>query len=216
MRTAPARATIGAEVAKLVWRQCVMGHQLHDLPALAKQHSPRGRQALDQVGGVVLILGRSVDGYEESESVSVERGHVRAPGIEFDWHSDRNPELDWLFIRAETPRARSIVVLVGRSKPDPADQRFAGNRATLSGMNKFPWPDPRTGFGSRVLVRRPDGPTISVLGKLFRLTPDGRRGDEVRYRDPMAVRLPDGAIRFVEVPLESLRRLPGYHTGGIA
>lgn len=176
------------------------GWQMHDLHRMAIVAAPSVTRELGRPEtGIVLVLANQSRDHTESarDPGTIQVGHVRVGFVEMDWHTDRRPENDWLFIRVPMESKRRLIVLVGRSKPDPADQRFEGGRATLSGLVRYPWPDPRTGYGTRQLVRRPEGPEIIVSGRLYAVAADGKRGSRVDWpRNPGT--LPMRTIRFIE------------------
>lgn len=176
------------------------GRQMHELHRLAASvSSAASREILKPE--IAIVLAPAKQSRERVETArdagTIQRGHVRVGFVEIDWHTERRPENDWLFIRVPFESKRRLIVLVGRSKPDPADQRFLNGAATLSGLVRFHWPDPRTGYGTRQLVRRPEGPEIVVAGALFSVRADGKRGSRVTTaRNPST--LPMTTIRFME------------------
>ncbi len=179
------------------------GRRLEDLREICYDIHPPLRALLGSLDVEIVF-----DPAEQKEVVEDRRNspgtvqvrHVRCGGVEIEWVTDRDPEQDALFLRVPLDEERTLLVLVGRSKPDPAEQRFANGQASLTGLRKYPWPDPRTGYGTKQLVRRPLGPEVRIRGRLHRVGESGRQGDPVPIQDPTSAYLPLDGIRFMELP----------------
>ncbi len=182
------------------------GWQPHDLHRLAAKLFPNATRELGAPETAIVFVpgpGATAEIERNRDAGTIQRGHVRVGFVEIDWHTDAQPERDWLFIRVPISPNRRLVVLVGRAKPDPAQQRFSGGRATLSGLVRYPWPDPRTGYGARQLVRRPEGPQIFVGGPVSVVQPNGRRGTRASFAQSPG-HLPKNGVRFIEELPEAL------------
>jgi len=200
IRTPEERVRIERTVDEWISATATFGGQPHDLQTLAARLSPAASRALTKPEvSFVLVPSSGASARTESypEAGTIQLGHVRVGFVEIDWHTDPNPEQDWLFIRVPLEANRRLIVLVGRAKPDPAQQRFSGGQATLTGLIRYSWPDPRTGYGTRQLVRRPSGPRIFVSGQVFLVRPDGGKSLQTAMQNLPAT-LPTSSIRFVE------------------
>ncbi|MER3462802.1 MAG: hypothetical protein C4342_07460 [Armatimonadota bacterium] len=82
--------------------------------------------------------------------------------------------------------------------------------ARLSGLRRYTWPDPRTGYGEKQVVRRPLGPDTRIRGRLYVVKPSGNRGREVEVADPTSFHLPTAGIRFMDITAQTETRIvPG-------
>lgn len=190
------------------------------LSSWAELYASRRRQTEDMTGVVAdvdVALARQIGAMSTSfmlalgdqrvlpttrgleSGVTIEQGHLRTAGIEMDWSTNSDSSEDWLYIRVPLRKQTDLIVVVGRSKPEPATQSFRSGHANLSGYKQYPWPDPRTGYGDKQVVRRPDGPRLRLEGAIFIVNPDGSRGLRVTVSDPSASFLPKEGIRFVEI-----------------
>lgn len=195
------------------------GRRLEDIHELAYDLAPNFKVQLGSLGVVVLLqpsASRSVvssdgsdrsdrsdgsDGSDGSDSSGcVQPRHVRCGDVEIEWETfPSEPERDCLLIRVPWADGRALIVVVGRSMPTPAEQTLRAGMARLSGLRKYTWPDPRTGYGEKQVVRRPLGPDARIRGRVYVVEPSGGRGREVEIADPTSCYLPTSGIRFLEV-----------------
>jgi hypothetical protein len=178
------------------------GRRLEDLRDICCDLHPPLRNLLGDLDVEIVLDPATQEEVVEdrrSDAGTVDRRHVRCGDVEIEWITDSNPEQDALFLRVPLDGERTLLVVVGRSKPEPAEQRFSNGQARLTGLRKYPWPDPRTGYGTRQVVRRPLGPEVRIRGRLYRVGESGRQGDLVAIVDPTAAHLPTDGIRFMEI-----------------
>lgn len=176
--------------------------QLEDFPRLAFTLRPELRSKASSMSNTILLF-EGPRNFKETQnpefSGNVERKHVKAGGAEIEWGNYEDPTQDWVFMRAPLRDKANIIVIVGRAKPDGAFQTFSGGTARVSGFRSFSWPDPKTGFGDKLITRRPKGPQVRVFGKLHYVEPDGKDGGTAEVTDKANATLPDDGIRFVEL-----------------
>jgi|GEM_PF-5096419 len=184
------------------------GRRLEDIHELAYDLAPEFKSLLGSLDVRVLLhsdrSGRSdrSDGSDRSDRSDgcVQPRHVRCGDVEIDWETfPSDPERDCLLIRVPWADGRALIVVVGRSMPTPAEQTFRAGMARLSGLRKYTWPDPRTGYGEKQVVRRPLGPDVRIRGRLHVVEPSGGRGPEVEVADPTSFHLPTSGIRFMDI-----------------
>ncbi len=197
---APKSVEVSAPPSRLLENAVKGSYQIEDLRAAAALDS-RAKDELGNINTCIFVKsGISSTSVKQASAVdTVQLKHVRAKDVEIDWETNANPEQDWVFIRVKLDKGRSLLVLLGRSKPEPAIQTFLSGVASLSGFKQYSWPDPRTGYGEKQVVRRPVGPMVRVEGKLFVVLPDGKRGDEVVINNRAESMLPTDGIRWSEV-----------------
>lgn len=190
-----ARSLIGTAVSR--------GRRLEDIHELSYDLAPEYKTLVGALDVMVVLLAggsRSVSRDTAAEDGTVQPRHVRCGELEIEWETlPSNPERDSLLLRVPWDSERALIVVVGRSMPTPAEQTFRGGIATLSGLHTYAWPDPRTGYGEKQVVRRPVGPDTRIRGCLFVVEPSGGRGAKVEVVDPTSFHLPTSGIRFMDV-----------------
>lgn len=199
---APSTLVLSAPIESWAVKVVARGFQLNQLQEIATE----GQQALiSRLGSlslsIVLMQGNTnyTENTNKNFSGNIEQGHVRANGAEIDWGTFPDANNDWLFIRVPLRNRINLIVLVGRSKPEPASQIFENGIAKLGGFKTYSWPDPRTGYGTKEVVRRPDGPMITLHGTLHYIDPDGKDGGIATVGSNTQTLLPNDGIRFAEV-----------------
>lgn len=190
-----ARALVGVVISR--------GRRLEDIHELANDVAPAFKSLFGSLD--VMALFQPSDRSDRSDRSDgwdgcVQPRHVRCGDVEIDWETfPSDPERDCLLIRVPWADGRVLIVVVGRSMPTPAEQTFRAGMARLSGLRKYTWPDPRTGYGEKQVVRRPVGPDVRIRGRLYVVEPSGGRGPEVEVADPTSFHLPTSGIRFMDI-----------------
>ena len=233
---APRTIRIQDAVPSLIGVAVSRGRRLEDIHELAYDLAPEYKPSVGSLDVMVLIrpsalpietssisdrrlpaspnsASRRVVSSEQSgrSGGCVQPRHVRCGEVEIDWDTvPSNPEQDCLLIRVPWAQGRTLIVVVGRSMPTPAEQTFRAGMARLSGLRRYTWPDPRTGYGEKQVVRRPLGPDTRIRGRLYVVKPSGNRGREVEVADPTSFHLPTAGIRFMDITAQTETRIvPG-------
>lgn len=190
------------------------GRRLEDIHELAYDVVPEYKALVGSLDVSILLQPaalRIVTRDNASDVGTVQLRHVRCGELEIEWDTfPSDPERDCLLIRVPWDDRKWLIVVVGRSMPTPAEQTFQGGMARLAGLRKYPWPDPRTGYGEKQVVRRPTGPDTRIRGILHVVEPSGRRGRQVEVNDATSFHLPTTSIRFMDImPASEVRIAPG-------
>jgi hypothetical protein len=199
----PRSVSVSAETREICATVVRKGRQLDDVVGLASDLAPGVALNPGSLSTTLLLQDgprRVVEAANKSFSGNIERGHVRCGYLEMDWGTYPDPEEDWLYIRVPFKRSDSLIVLVGRTKPmgEAAEQKFENGVAKLSGLKTYSWPDPRTGYGQVLFVRKPIGPKIRLDGKLWYVGPDGTEGGLIDEGGKLEYTLPYLGVRFLE------------------
>jgi hypothetical protein len=190
-----ARSLVGVVVSR--------GRRLEDIHELAYDLEPEFKTLLGSLEVMVLLQPSDRSdrsGGSGGSDGCVQPRHVRCGDVEIEWETyPQDPERDSLLIRVPWGNGRWLIVAVGRSMPTPAEQTFRAGMARLTGLRKYTWPDPRTGYGEKQVVRRPVGPDTRIRGRLYFVEPSGSRGREVEVTDPTSFYLPTSGVRFMDI-----------------